>query len=221
MCIRDRLIGEEPLIFVSEQVWSRIFLFLFAQTTLTAVAGNIAAAVGEFVDGQTAVVGTSVTFGHGSGILQFFHLLFGEHGGFLTFVTLSCDQGSTECTHDAGNIRTVSYTHLNKMFRENGLEFVELFQSDTFVYLWSGHPLAGQQVISMEELDEYPCLSFDQGKNNSLYLAEEMKSTYDYRRLIKANDRATLLNLMRGLNAYTLCSGIICEMCIRDRPSII
>ena len=100
---------------------------------------------------------------------------------------------------------------LNKMFKENGLEFVELFSCDTFVYLWSGHPLAKQDVITMEELDEYPCLSFDQGKNNSLYLAEEMKSTYDYKRLIKANDRATLLNLMIGLNAYTLCSGIICE----------
>ena len=100
---------------------------------------------------------------------------------------------------------------LNKMFKENGLEFVELFSCDTVVYLWSGHPLAKQDVITMEELDEYPCLSFDQGKNNSLYLAEEMKSTYEYRRLIKANDRATLLNLMIGLNAYTLCSGIICE----------
>ena len=100
---------------------------------------------------------------------------------------------------------------LNKMFKENGLEFVELFSCDTFVYLWSGHPLAKQDVITMEELDEYPCLSFEQGKNNSLYLAEEMKSTYEYRRLIKANDRATLLNLMIGLNAYTLCSGIICE----------
>lgn len=100
---------------------------------------------------------------------------------------------------------------LNKMFKENGLEFLELFSCDTFVYLWSGHPLAKQDVITMEELDEYPCLSFDQGKNNSLYLAEEMKSTYEYRRLIKANDRATLLNLMIGLNAYTLCSGIICE----------
>lgn len=100
---------------------------------------------------------------------------------------------------------------LNKMFKENGLEFVELFSCDTFVYLWSGHPLAKQDVITMEELDEYPCLSFDQGKNNSLYLAEEMKSTYEYRRLIKANDRATLLNLMIGLNAYTLCSGIICK----------
>ena len=100
---------------------------------------------------------------------------------------------------------------LNKMFKENGLEFVELFSCDTFVYLWKGHPLADQAQITMEELDDYPCLSFDQGKNNSLYLAEEMKSTYEYKRLIKANDRATLLNLMVGLNAYTLCSGIICE----------
>lgn len=98
-----------------------------------------------------------------------------------------------------------------KMIREMGLEFQELFCCDTYVFLWSGHPLAGQEVIAMEELDEYPCLSFDQGKHHSLFLAEEMKSTYEYKRLIKANDRATLLNLMVGLNAYTLCSGIICE----------
>lgn len=100
---------------------------------------------------------------------------------------------------------------MEKIIREHGLEFIELFSCDTYVYLWSGHPLAGQEVISMEELDAYPCLSFDQGEHHSLYLAEEMKSTYDYKRLIKANDRATLLNLMIGLNAYTLCSGIICE----------
>lgn len=100
---------------------------------------------------------------------------------------------------------------MTKIIRENGLEFVELFCCDTYVYLWSGHPLAGKKQISMAELDEYPCLSFDQGKYHSLYLAEEMKSTYEYKRLIKANDRATLLNLMVGLNAYTLCSGMICQ----------
>ena len=32
-----------------------------------------------------------------------------------------------------------------------------------------------------------------------------------YPQIIKANDRATMLNLMVGLNGYTLCSGIICE----------
>ena len=63
----------------------------------------------------------------------------------------------------------------------------------------------------MEELEEYPCLQFDQGKNGSLFLAEEMKSTYQYKKVILANDRATMLNLMIGLNGYTLCSGIICE----------
>jgi DNA-binding transcriptional LysR family regulator len=100
---------------------------------------------------------------------------------------------------------------MTKVLRENSLEFVELFQCDTYVYLWSGHPLANKEVISMKELEEYPCLAFDQGKNNSFYLAEEVKSTYDYKRIIKANDRATILNLMIGLHGYTLCSGIICE----------
>ncbi len=100
---------------------------------------------------------------------------------------------------------------LEKIFRDNQLQFTTLFTCDTFVYLRSGHPLAGRKMISMKELEPYPCLAFDQGKNNSFYLAEEMKSTYDYKRIIKANDRATMLNLMNGLDAYTLCSGIICE----------
>ena len=65
--------------------------------------------------------------------------------------------------------------------------------------------------FNLEDLREYPCLSFEQGTYNSFYFAEEVLSTYEYKRLIKANDRATLLNLMVGLNGYTLCSGIICE----------
>lgn len=100
---------------------------------------------------------------------------------------------------------------MTKLFRENSLEFTELFSCGTYVYLWAGHPLAGKSVIAMKELEEYPCLSFDQGRNNSFYLAEEVKSTYEYKRIIKADDRATMLNLMVGLNGYTLCSGIICE----------
>lgn len=100
---------------------------------------------------------------------------------------------------------------LTKLFREFGLEFHEILQCRIYVYLWKGHPLANREEIALEELEEYPCLSFDQGSNNSFYFAEEVLSTYEYKRLIKANDRATFLNLMVGLNGYTLCSGIICE----------
>ena len=42
-------------------------------------------------------------------------------------------------------------------------------------------------------------------------LQKRFLSTEEYHRTIKANDRATMLNLMIGLNGYTLCSGIICE----------
>ncbi len=100
---------------------------------------------------------------------------------------------------------------ITKLLGENSLEFIPLFDCDTYVYLWSGHPLAKNKTISMLQLQDYPCLSFDQGQNNSFYLAEEVKSTYEYRRIIKANDRATMLNLMIGLNGFTLCSGIICS----------
>ena len=100
---------------------------------------------------------------------------------------------------------------LNKLLKDNNLEFHELFSCGTYVYLWKGHPLALKEEIRMEELVEYPCLSFDQGTNQSFFLAEEVLSTYEYKRVIKANDRATMLNLMVGLNGYTLCSGIICE----------
>ena len=100
---------------------------------------------------------------------------------------------------------------LSKLFRENSLIFTELFTCDTFVYLWKRHPLADRKVLSLAELQDYPCLAFDQGTRGSFYLAEEMKSTYDYPKLIHGNDRATMLNLMVGLNGYTLCSGIISE----------
>lgn len=100
---------------------------------------------------------------------------------------------------------------LTKLFREYNLEFHELLECRIYVYMWKGHPLAKRKEIALEELEEYPCLSFEQGNYNSFYFAEEVLSTYEYKRLIKANDRATLLNLMVGLNGYTLCSGIICE----------
>ena len=100
---------------------------------------------------------------------------------------------------------------LNKLLADQNLEFVELFQCRVYVYLWKGNPLADRSLLTMEDLEEFPCVSFEQGKNNSFYLAEEVLSTYQYKRLIKTNDRATALNLMVGLNAYTLCSGIICE----------
>lgn len=100
---------------------------------------------------------------------------------------------------------------MEKLLIDNDLEFIDLFRCGIYVYLWKGNPLAAMDRIGFEDLKNYPCLSFEQGNNNSFYLAEEVFSTYEYKQIIKADDRATLLNLMVGLNGYTLCCGIICE----------
>jgi len=100
---------------------------------------------------------------------------------------------------------------IGKFLKSSQLEFHPLIKCEPYVYLWKGHPLAKQKSIRLEELRDYPCLSFEQGPSGAFYFAEEILSTYDYIRTIKATDRATMLNLMVGLNGYTLCSGIICE----------
>lgn len=98
-----------------------------------------------------------------------------------------------------------------KLLHSANLDFHHLIDCKAYVYLWKDHPLAGEASLSFEQLREYPCLSFEQGESGSFYFAEEILSTNEYAQIIKANDRATMLNLMVGLNGYTLCSGIICE----------
>jgi len=100
---------------------------------------------------------------------------------------------------------------IEKILKSNSLEFHHLIDCDAYVYIWKNHPLAKKKVIRFDDLKDYPCLSFEQGAAGSFYFAEEILSTSEYPRTIKANDRATMLNLMVGLNGYTLCSGIICE----------
>lgn len=100
---------------------------------------------------------------------------------------------------------------ITKLLRTNNLEFHHLIDCEAYVYIYKDHPLAKKKSIRLDQLADYPCLQFDQGDSASFYFAEEILSTNEYPRVIKANDRATMLNLMIGLNGYTLCSGIICE----------
>lgn len=100
---------------------------------------------------------------------------------------------------------------MEKLIKSAGLEFHHLIDCQAYVYIWKNHPLAKEKSICFKQLKSYPCLSFEQGDNSSFYFAEEILSANEYPQIIRATDRATMLNLMIGLNGYTLCSGIICE----------
>lgn len=98
---------------------------------------------------------------------------------------------------------------IGKLLKQNDLEFQELFVAKPHVFIYSKHPLAERENIALEELEEYPYLSFEQGEYNSFYFSEEILSTLDRKKNVKVRDRATLFNLVIGLNGYTVSSGVI------------
>ena len=98
---------------------------------------------------------------------------------------------------------------MRKIFSENRLEFHPLFTANPHVFISSEHPLTNLKSVTTEDLKDYPFLSFEQGTNNSFYYSEEILSTVPRKKIIHVSDRATLFNLLIGLNGYTICSGIL------------
>ncbi|MCR5837932.1 MAG: LysR family transcriptional regulator [Lachnospiraceae bacterium] len=96
-----------------------------------------------------------------------------------------------------------------KILKQNELEFEELFVAKPHVFISSNHPLASKKTLKLEDLEDYPYLSFEQGDYNSFYFSEEILSTLDRKKNIKVRDRATLFNLLIGLDGYTVSSGVI------------
>ena len=98
---------------------------------------------------------------------------------------------------------------LMKIIKQNDLKFDVLFTARPHVFISSKHPLSSKDIITLDDLENYPYLSFEQGEYNSFYFSEEILSTFDRKRNIKVRDRATLFNLVIGLNGYTISSGVI------------
>ena len=98
---------------------------------------------------------------------------------------------------------------LSKIIRKNDLVFTEFYQADIHVFISNKHPLADKEYVTLKDLENYPYLSFEQGEYNSFYFSEEILNSIDRKKNIKVRDRATLFNLVVGLDGYTVSSGVI------------
>ena len=98
---------------------------------------------------------------------------------------------------------------IERMLAANELVFEGLFCAAPHVFVCADHPLADHASVTLEDLEDYPFLSYEQGSYNSFYYSEELTSTFERRKNIRVRDRATLFNLAMGLNGYTVCSGVI------------
>lgn len=98
---------------------------------------------------------------------------------------------------------------IKSLLKEKGLNFHPLFIAQPHVFVSKNNALAQKNFVTTQDLEDYPCLSFEQGEFNSFYFSEEILSTVNHRKNIRVSDRATLFNLLRGLNGYTISSGVL------------
>lgn len=106
-------------------------------------------------------------------------------------------------------LNSYNETVLRREMHEKGLVFTKLFRAKPHVFIGSGNPLAQKEILTLDDLKPYPRLSYEQGAHNSFYYSEEILSTLESERDIVVCDRATLFNLLIGMNGYTICSGVI------------
>ena len=123
-----------------------------------------------------------------------------------------------EIIEDVKNLRSeIGILYLNsfnekvitKFLKESSLIFSELFTAYPHVFISRFNPLAQKVQVELKDLENYPCLTFEQGEYNSFYFSEEILSTLEHKKSITVSDRATLFNLLIGLNGYTISTGII------------
>ncbi len=100
-------------------------------------------------------------------------------------------------------------TVIRKTLRDNNLTFTSLFRAKPHVFIGKNNPLVKKRSLNLSDLKPYPRLSYEQGNHNSFYFAEEILSTVDSDKELIVCDRASLFNMLIGLNGYTICSGII------------
>lgn len=98
---------------------------------------------------------------------------------------------------------------INRLLRDGNLEFNTLFKAKPHVFISVRNPLARQAAVTIDQLNDYPYLSFEQGEYNSFHFSEEILSTLSHPKSIRVNDRATLFNLLIGLNGYTISTGVL------------
>lgn len=156
---------------------------------------------------------------HYSFVVEAFVRLLKEHGGDKYEFHMRETQ-TYDIIDDVAHLRSeIGILYLNsfnetiirKTLKDNELTFTTLFKAKPHVFIGKDNPLAKKKILSLDDLKPYPRLSYEQGSHNSFYFSEEILSTVDCDKELVVCDRATLFNMLIGLNGYTICSGVISE----------
>lgn len=128
------------------------------------------------------------------------------------------EEKTSEVIHDINTMRSeIGIIYINsynekfikKQLEEQNIVFTELMKSEPYVFVCTDSPLAQKEIITLEDLQNYTCLIFEQGDSDPYFYAEELLPLHEHTRIVKTRDKLTMLNLIAEMNGYTMCTGRI------------
>ena len=99
--------------------------------------------------------------------------------------------------------------YMERYLRRHGLELREFLETKPHVFLGKHHPLASRTVLTLEELSDYPYMTYDQGESGAVEFSEELAENHVAKKTVRISDRATLMNLLLSTDCYTIGTGIM------------
>ncbi len=90
-----------------------------------------------------------------------------------------------------------------------GCEFVRVATGAPCVALPASHPLSNAESLTLEDLQDWPYVYFEQEEDAPVEFFEECFGSITRKKSIALTDRASLSELAAAINGYTITSGIL------------
>ena len=100
---------------------------------------------------------------------------------------------------------------MERYLSKKNLCFSTVLKASAHIYVRADHPLARFPRIIPEQLQNYPVLSYEQGKHSSSFFTEELISGYS-KQQVEISDRASLMNVLLATHCYTVGTGFMPSM---------
>ena len=101
---------------------------------------------------------------------------------------------------------------IDRILTSKNLEFMGLAQIQPHVFLRKEHPLAGRELLTAEDLQDFPYVAFFQTDNNLNFAEEAVPANYfSCDKTIWVTDRATFYNITAHTDAFSIGSGVLPE----------
>jgi hypothetical protein len=104
--------------------------------------------------------------------------------------------------------KRIGNDNLDALLEDSKLSFYPLIDANPYVYIDRQHPLAGNDIITDDDLEPYPFMEFYQGNDDVNTFSEEIIKRKPPKKIVYVTDMLSMSRIARKINGYSIGSGL-------------